>query len=311
MHLSDGIIQLRRQSVEEGGPYTHQAVIMGDSRILGVDAKYLSDIISQNIGSEFVIHNYAIPNHGIRTYYMFLKKYLRRHQAPRFIILSSAPIGITGEWSIQEIDTSEASVSYLSRLYSIKDILEAFPAAMAMQFIGIKVEGMSKLISYRARLRDRILEPATLFHNRMSAVKKAEREYSGGQFVESNIPITSDYISETKYYDYQFSVDAESVEWYQKFFELAKTSNIQVLILNVPVVSTLYQKREENTSHKIYRDTVSRWLEDYDNLIVLEPLLEAYEIEYFSDWHHLNREGMDRFTSEIARRLLDFVKASE
>lgn len=310
--LSDGIVAVRKQTLKNPESKYYDAIIVGDSRVLGINTKYISDQVSKALGTQQIFYNYAIPNHGIRAYYLFLKKFLQTHQPPKYIIFSSAPLGISGEWTVSEAQDSSTEIHYLTQLYSNRELRGVFPFWQRMGFNLNKLEQLSKLIAYRLRIKVGLGNPEQYFtKDKLEAIPRQEVEYNGAQIIVRNAPVGIDEMRRSPYYQFPIFPDAETVKWYGEFFALAQANNITVLICNMPIYQEILANRQVDGSNERYINVVDGWMREFDNLEILGSLLSAYELKYFSDWHHLNLEGIRQHSFVLADQLIEYLSKRE
>jgi len=318
--LSDSVMEYKSYLLNTQGNKRYDAVVFGDSRILSLNARYISEHVSEKLGRDFELYNFAVPNHGVSTYYLLLKKYLKNHPAPRHILFSSAPVNLSGDWSVEKSEGRSEALHRMCQLYSLKELSDVLPFRTMLKALTVKAERISFLVLYRGVIKKGLHKyykniikkgPANLndyFIDSMTTSIQACIKYNGGVIFERNKVVTEVEITANKYYNWILEIDHGMDFWYQKFFALAQENGIRVLIINAPVYHDILQNSERNGSNQTYRRAVERWQSKYSNIEVLGPLLQPYTIEHFNDWQHLNVPGTRQFTFSVTDYLTEYLK---
>jgi hypothetical protein len=307
--LSDSVIDYKSYLLNEGNSKKYDAVVFGDSRIMGLNAQYISEHVSGNLGRKFELYNFSIPNNGISTYYLLLKKYLKNQPAPRYILFSSAPVNLSGDWSVEKSVGRSEILHRMSQLYSLNELLEVLPVRMWVTALTVKAERLSFLLLYRGAVKKALVDPKNNFNDVMTGAIRSCIRYNGGNIFSRNKAVTEQEIKSNKYYEWNLEVDENVDYWYQRFFSLAQEHGIKVLLINAPVYHDILQNGELNGTNQTYRQVVQRWQLKFDNIEVLGPLQQSYTIENFSDWQHVNVSGTRQFTFSVTDYLIDYLKA--
>lgn len=309
--LSDNTVEYKSYLINQNNRLTYNAIVFGDSRILSLNAKYISEKVSESSNKEFNLYNFSTPNHGIRSYYLLLKKYLKNHQKPDYIIFSSAPLNISGEWSLDNTHENIGFIHRMVQMYSLNEMVEVLPFKVFMTSICVKFERLSMLILYRARIKKAIRKPELHFKDRMAFVLKSSRLYNGGIIFNRNKKLTQKEIRNSEYFDFPIEINDQMVYWYEKFFSLAENNGTRILIVNAPMHYEIIQNREADGSHDRYRQLLNRWQKKFDNIDILGSVFRGYELDYFNDWEHLNVRGTRKFTFEISDQLSRYLNDSK
>ncbi len=307
MTVSERIVAERIKALKSGALADVDMLIMGDSRALGLDAKFLEDRLATRDRRSIRVENFAIPNHGIRAYHLLLEELVSRQVVPRYIIFSSGPIGITGKWSIENIDRDQASRHYLVRIFPLWKLVRAVPMRQAYLMIETRIENFSKLVLYRKQIRQRIRNPRTFLQDRNAKLPELLAKAHGGIIISAGGVVHSNKVRQTMFYSTELVADQEAISAYEKFFRLAQSHDIQILLLNMPIVDMIDKHRAVMNRHSNYIQTVQKWVHQFDHIKIIPPLIMSYEMKYFGDAHHLNPEGLRKFNLELAERLFAFM----
>jgi hypothetical protein len=109
---SNTILLYKKNLVKNKQFKNYNALIMGDSRALGMQAKEISEIVSAETGGDYQFFNYSFPQSGVQNHFLLLKNYLKHQKAPKLIVLISSPIVLTGEWNLQHLEKPYPSSFY-------------------------------------------------------------------------------------------------------------------------------------------------------------------------------------------------------
>lgn len=298
--FSDNVILYKKEFVERQKNLRYDALLMGDSRVMGVDARLLSDALTQAKGRDFVVYNFALPNHDVRGHYLFLKKYLVRHQPPPVILFSAAPPTWGADWNIRrQTRRMSAEVHRFCLLYSWGEAWSSLPLQLWPRIVLAKLERLSFLLTYRQSIQyflqhirqRRILPP----------VKDLVLGRNGGVNFGTGIPPAETEVMASDYYQKVFAEDEDSVAWLERFFELAWEHDIKVICFNAPLPQIIFADRASDLRR--YEQTLQRITAKHPNVLLLTPIVEGYDLHYFRDVQHLNGPGFKIFSMELARRL--------
>lgn len=305
--ISYGILHYKDNIVKTENLDRFNGIFMGDSRILGLHAKEISDVVFTETGKRYEFFNYSFPQSGVQSYYLLLKKYLKYQKAPKVIVFMSSPIVLTGEWNFNKIERPFPIAFYcFSFLYSLRDTFASLPLETALAVARLKLENAFALIAYRAEIRKFLQDPST-YEDRREWLKRSMTVSNGGALMTRNVPPTVNEIKGSTFFTTEFKIDADSVNWYKKFFALALKHNIQVIIANAPLIDLVYAQREATGANVRYSREIMKFKKEFPHIHIIDPLVEPYGMEYFGDVHHLNREGFKKFTGSVGKRIAALI----
>ncbi len=303
IHYKEKILRKRDKKISPN------AILMGDSRILGLHAKEISDNL---INLNYSFYNYALPNHGVRGYYLLLKKYLKYNPAPEVILFYSSPIALTKAWNLDNVDKIDKKKLFrFVSLYSLIDSFEILPLKIFYKALMLKIEKISNLVTYRKKIR-KLFANRSDFKDKSSWLKSSLEISSGGAIICQNKEPTMKDVVTSEYYQTHFKLNSDSLYWFDQFFKLAQDNAIEIIISNAPLVKPTFKKREENGNNQKYIKQMKNFEKKFENITLIEPLLEGWNLSYFCDTQHLNKEGLKLFTEEssnkISKSLQNLVK---
>lgn len=305
--ISYGILHYKDSIVKTENLDRFNGIFMGDSRILGLHAKEISDSVFTETGKRYEFFNYSFPQSGVQSYYLLLKKYLKYQKAPEVIVFMSSPIALTGEWNFNKVEKPFSVAFYcFAFLYSLRDTLTSLPLETALAVARLKLENAFALIAYRAEIKKFLQDPST-YEDRREWLKRSMAISNGGALMTRNVPPTEQEIRESTFFKTEFKINADSINWYKKFFALALENNIQVIIANAPLIDLVYARRETNGANVRYAREIMKFKQQFPNIHLIDPLVEPYGMEYFGDVHHLNREGFKKFTGSVGKRIAALI----
>jgi len=305
--FADSTILYKKSLLEGKQQLDFDGIFIGDSRILGVDAKLISNMVLKEQNKNYEFYNFSLPDHGVRGYYLFLKKYLERHKRPEFVFFATAPIGLTGKWNIVKNDKSmSAQLHRFCLLFSVKDYYEVFPFKFFIRATLAKIERISFFIAYRRMIRD-FLENFDSARMNKPTLEQVTWNRNGGVNFGTGEPPSEEQVKSVAYYQMKFEVDKDTLYWYKKFFSLAEDQEIKVIIFNAPLMDVIYDKRQGDGTNQQYEKMIRIWQSEFKNISVMEPLLEPYDRKYFKDAQHLNGRGFQVFNHWLGEKFIQLL----
>lgn len=286
----------------------YNAILLGDSRAMGIDTNYISKNIQLKLKKDFLIYNYAIPGFGVQGYYLLLKKYLKYNKKPEYIFLSTRPLLLAGHVNIEKRSAREHKHRFFL-FFSIPEYFKITSFPFFIKTLHLKIERFSYLLMYRSNLK-KLYEQ--YYHSKKikPRIKLGLIENQGGGYPYSlgkKSNINDERIKESYTWKEDFYVDIDAMNWFEKLFNLAEENQIKVIIFNMPLVAPVFEKREKNGSNLRYKELLLTLEEKYKNITLLRPILESYETTYFSDPSHLNTEGNERFKTILFDKISDII----
>ena len=298
--LSEAVIREKHRRITSATPHPYNAVILGDSHAMSLNAKYISDYLRSHTGKEREMFNFALPSMGMHSYYFLLKQYLSHHPKPEWIVFVSDPLTVLEQWDIQ--NRPESHYRFCS-LFSLKDSWDAFSFPVFMHSLRITLEQQSKLLLYRKRIQ-LVLKTPWLYKDVYSPLEAFYQRSGGGNFIAPRTPPDQNLVETSDYYNVDFNPDPDFVYWYKKFLALAEARQIKVIILNAPVEARVYAKREADGFNARYRQFVTKTTQDFKNVFVVEPFLRwPFPTELYNRDFHVNTPGARRYTFAVAQEL--------
>lgn len=283
------------------------ALIMGDSRALGIHAKEISDYVTAESKEDFQFFNYSYPQSGVESYYLLLKDYMKYHNTPKLIIFIVSPITLTGEVNFKHLEKPYAVPLYnFTYLFSAVDSIKYLPRQAVSKALLIKLENNVKFIAYRGRIKELITHPES-YSDKSNLLQRSIQLSNGGNLIVRNILPTQKEIENSVFFKKVFVLDDYSIHWYEEFFQLAKENNIKIIVLNAPLIKSIFENRQKNGSNQIYINKMKSFKQQFDHIYLTDPLIIPYEMNYFSDDQHLNRDGykiFSEYTGKIISRVI-------
>jgi|GEM_PF-2824355 len=308
---SDVVIRYKERLVtgKDSLPDEPNMIIMGDSRALGLHARELSRGLTERLGRRIVVYNYSFPNHGLRGYSLLLKKYLRYHPKPEIIVFYSSPIAITGTWNLDDRhDVDDRDLFRFISLYSLRECYDVLPPGIFVRALRLKMERLSVLVAYRARIRD-LFQGLPEFRDEGRWIQRSFAQSGGGALIVRNKAPDIGEVLGSDYYRTDLYPDAEALTWIERFFAEAQDQGILVMVANAPLVNSIFEKRELSGANRRYRAVMEDFSRKFDHVVLTDPLIEGWGLSFFSDAHHLNREGFRRFSREQINVIARAVEA--
>lgn len=302
-----GVIDHKRRVLTSSDRKNYNALVLGDSQILRLDAKHVSEQLTKNLGRTFNVYNFAIQNHGVETYPLLLQKYLDYHHPPEYIFLSIPPLALTGEWSSKNTGEVSRSLYFMSDLYSIPEVFGMLPWRDYLRFSLVEIESLSSLVRYRLQLRESIRHNQWDLHVRIEEQEKSLSKYNGGTLIQRPSRMSIDEVRQLDYYDASIELDPYTLEIYHKVCRIAEKYDVKVLVTNVPILDEIVANREKSLSNQRYKQFIYSLVNRYEHVSYVEPIIRPYDYKYFEDWHHLTADGVEKFTHALVDDLSAFL----
>ncbi|MCD4779711.1 MAG: hypothetical protein K8S27_04075 [Candidatus Omnitrophica bacterium] len=305
--ISDRIIVYKGRMLNKIKPVNFDALLIGDSRLLGVDAKIIGDLIQQEKKKTFRCYNLSIPDSGIPAYYLILKKYLEDHkgQPPKWIFLSTSSSGLMRNHE----DRARQDIYHrFALLFPYSEGIKVVPIRDWLKYSIVKLESNSTMISFRKRIRDIFMNRELLDQKIVPICKAAYNRHGGIMQGSQNEPIPDWVFEDTDYFrNTDFEVDAHTEKWLRQFFELTARHGIQVGMFNMPMAQVIVENRNKKGFYQAFQAKVDDWQHKYPHVHFIGPPDIVYENKFFLDQHHLGGYGFQQFQQDFVRVLLDEI----
>ena len=299
----------RRSFLSQENPLKYEGVIIGDSRVMAVNAQKISAAISKKIGREFNVYNFSVFYSDIRHFYLILKNYLEKHESPEIVFLSLMPESVFGGWNVTGdiMNSREGYISRLCLLSSVHDLWLTYPKLFFLKKLLIpKIENMSYFLTYRLYLRH--FNSAQLKENHLQRIEDGMRKTSGGIYFAQDIPLTEETLKGMAFYNQDVNINVDSAKWYKKIIQLAERKEIPVIIFNAPYPDTVYNMREKNGFNRRYNRFIEEISKEFKNVYFVLPIIDKYKDDLSADWIHLNLKGVEIFNKQLTQKLGDIVR---
>lgn len=298
--LEDSLFIQRKSHLNGPKKLDYDGILIGDSRIIGINAKLISQTFSDTLKEDHNFHNFSLLYSDIRAHYILLKNYLEKHKKPQYIIFSSMPEATFNGWNIiYEMYNKHTHIYRFGTTFPLKDIYLTLPFRDFLKFIPIKTEGLSELFTYRGFIYSILVGKRRLQLEAQSYLNRSIDQKNGGVILGNTGHVTQKSIKRSLIYAQSTTMNENSVLWLEKFFQLAQENNIQVIMFNMPLLSSIYDQRMDNGFNKKYLNLLNELLKKYKNVTFIGPKIRTYDQKYFDDFSHLNTKGFDRFDKEL------------
>lgn len=291
------IYQFRKKIEQYFEHKTYNTIILGDSRALAIN--YAAPPDSD-------IYNYSFSNAGgLYPYPCFLQKYLRKNAPPQKIIWSFIPLMLTNEWEIfqDNIEKRDSELERAAFLYQVSDILFPLFQNIFWQNPATMESLLKKKIDINFKyLKNYVIEDYEPQHN-----QQLFNEKTGGLiFAES---VRWQYSPDTYLENVPFNIGKNTTRFINEFMAMAQQSNIQVFLFNMPIPSSVYQKRIDLGFYEKYFAYFAEIKREYPDNLFINPKILHYEDSFFVDGSHLNQWGAELFQQSDYPDLLQWIKS--
>ncbi len=300
--FSDRII-LHKMKIVRQDNKDFDALIMGDSRLLGINAKRMSKVFSKRKGKPYSVYNFSFPQADVRAYYLFLSRYLKDHPSPETVYFSVDPESFTGEDNfVREGSSMSTKLHRFCLMFSFKEGLRVYPLKQALHMLIGETERISFLYTYRRMIRDQI-EKGLLFEKDFVFKDTLITRNGGVLFGRLNrvLPLKKeDAPAEKKI----FVPDEDSLFWLKKFFQLTQQKKINLVYFDVPRQDQEYHETTEAEFYDGYRALIKALADQYENMRIAPPVQSRVTRRMYIDSRHLDGKGFEVYENVLFEVLL-------
>lgn len=240
--------------------------------------------------------NLALPALPIGPYYHCLLDYMENNPPPEYIIMAyhvdTEPILLFDTYANQGIDFPGEVISYFFNRGDKNQTLNYL-----LPFHVYK-DPIFKYL-YNSAFNPSDIQETRSENNQIVSKMLGDRGYyfimEQSKFPDGRLP--DDYSEESDCSDCEMKMyDPESDVYVDKFFSLTREYDIQVLLVSHPVREGKYGQFEETP------EPIRKLQNMYNNVSIPSEgwKIPFFENKYFSDPHHLNKSGAEKFSREIA-----------
>jgi len=296
-------------------------VIFGASRTLALNAATLE----VSAGGELSVYNLSVADLSAGSqFYLGLKQYLRYNKKPKLLLLSVVieDFGndIRGEIAIWPYTMDGAPIEDLGGgidrycdYFSLGLVLTSFPLPETAGLFKYYVGQVVPSIHYRDFIEN-VFPLSYMFDERVRGkkkktrfeiqkvhreVEKSLRDRSGQMIFNKNELVTDDMIQRAMPENPKvYSEDKD--KFIERFVALADENDIPVVFFFMPIISQRYEKMKELGWFDYAEKRFSEYENRYPNFMYYRDNRISYDKKYFGDWSHLNENGAERFSEDIA-----------
>ena len=301
------VMLLKRQVLEEASTPDFDMILLGDSRVMGLDARRLSDGISRQLQRDFKVYNFSLPNQGVRGYDLFLQKYLSHKKPPRYILFAPSPIAVSGEWDVETASNRKELLYRLVHMYDVRDMIGNYSLKTTLEICRMKIEGLIKFVIYRKAIRDALDDPAHFDCNYMDEIIPFMAKRNGAYLLGVFTTIPESEVRRSLYFQTPLKPDRNMLSVLDDFFKLARDHDIKVIVAHAPLHELIYDHRQGRGWNEDYARIVRGWGDNRDDVRFIEPILQSYPADNFTDAQHLNPEGMLQYQEKLSTDLMELI----
>ena len=304
--------------IEEG--HDRDMLLLGASRSLAVNARELE----LGLDAFENVYNHSVPSLGTSLqFYMILEKYLDHNEKPRAILLSLGPEAF-GQFRVDALFYTlwSGEAERFWRFFSLPELLRYMPFKEKIFIVPLYVQTLLNSYNYRMNLRD-YLEYNLFGVDRWGVddVVGRNRELLGvmdqtrGQLIywpdrqvtedemifENIVPLGG--LAEYEYESYYLRKD----ENIRRFLHLATAEGIPVVVFFMPVPQPRYELMDKYGNFNYTRRRMREFEDKFKSVFFLDRDIN-YDMKYFGDSSHLNREGAAKFNREFTADLKQLLE---
>jgi hypothetical protein len=251
-------------------------------------------------------YNLAVNAGMVPATYFQLRRALNAGARPKTIVVDF--------FALMLPDESPKATRRYTDLASPIDCFELAMLAGAPKFLNTTLLG-KLLPSYKCRFEIRKAIRAALEGRRASPwpaeawIWASWKAQNGAQPMPSNPdrkPAHPIFVSSVSPADW--TCDALDAIYVEKFLALARSHNIPVFWLMPPVSPEVQVWRNLRRTDEAYDRFARATLERHPEVVVLDARHSGYDNSVFIDSIHLNRQGAEVLTSDLALRLVNYLE---
>lgn len=294
----------------------YNVLLFGDSRSTFFDAKRLSDLLTETEKGNYQAYNLTFHHSDIRSYYLLLKKYLKKNEAPRMLFFCGMPEALFDGWNLKNSNPSDSAYWHRFFLkFAFFETIEVFPMKIQASTIIPRTENMLKLLEYRKYIKSLfnvsiLRQHIVNTHQFLKILNVAESNNGGGLMMVPDENKKGDPLGNLLLNPGN-KIDDDAVFWFKRFLSLANKNNIEVVVFNLPLKENLDRINEKNDFKKKYNLLLSNIANEFDNVKLLQPLIVDFPSEYFFDSNHLNESGIYKFYDEFFPSLTKLIEENK
>lgn len=304
----DDVFPIQTEKLEKlTGGEGADVLILGDSRSFSIKP----GLVAKALGKDLTAENLTWPFYGVDGYLYTLDSYLAYHDNPKYIVTSFMPnhIAIPTEYlTLGELDV-------------VRD--RAFASLPAWPMIPLLIEDGRWGMVWQ-RIEFEVAPPSTTYRRGINHVLASYRKGEGwperpdrqarwiseydthGAFTifetEVNPPNAVEFYTKN-YTPLELFNDPAVVSRFEDFLKRAEEKGIVVVLMNTPLPEVVVEHYEKTGVTPVYLDHIRRFEETYQNLYVIEPLIDPFPNDYLGDLGHLNQRGDREYEKIYPERL--------
>ena len=280
-----------------------------------VGFSFTPSVVSESLGGNLKVTNYAWPEAGYEIYDLMLEAYLEIKDPPKLLVAGLIPAGFGVKPELMRMKNAELT---RTRAYNILPTFFLMRKMAARREWFVLWDHFSYVcVPPSVRHRDRIKSVAfsILKGGGVPQRDAAERRMLSdmrdkGAFLlydkETFDPGALEAFEKT--YGKFKLYSNEPPPAIEPFLERANRHGITVLLVNPPVPLSQYERLRETGVLDFYASTVERWKSEYPNIHSVEPLVVSLPERLFGDVGHLNAEGDKVFQSLYSEALRSWAR---
>ena len=293
-HMSDRNIflmdiQLSKWGILKQGK-NWRSIIMGDSRGLAMNKE-------KAVADQYDLFNFCtVIIGGIHPYCYFLRTYLKYNNPPKVIFMTFLETTFStdsGLFRQPPIAFGDGQLYRASRYYSLAGL---FTEPIFKQFSSVRWQVLATRL-FPNKCYVKILEPLWLKEKYLD-MNTGFAAINGKHVWKPTEPVLDEMSR-------PYVPSALHIESMREFLAIAKEHGIEVVIVHIPTPQSLYDTQIQTGFFTEYFAILDRLSAEFPDTLKIGNKPYPYPDELFSDYHHLNDAGAERYNSAEFLELLE------
>ncbi len=242
-------------------------------------------------------YNLGTPGQSPTTSYFVLKEVLRFHK-PKIIIQEISFRGFS------------AKNQLVNGGYNF-DFMKISRNKLDFFFNGFKFSESLTFLFPSFRFRNNLRYVINYLYTGKKVKKSKEDTYKGKGFMSRNHSVTLDELKNNNIYEKKAfnasKLNKNRLKYLEKTVNLCKENKIQIIWVTAPLPKiTISKIRHGSKIYPFFKNLADQYRVPYINYYA-DKKVKFIDTSDFQDTHHLNRNGAKKLSTDLAKRILEYL----
>jgi len=242
-------------------------------------------------------YNLGTPGQSSTTSYFVLKEVLRFHK-PKIVIQEISYRGFS------------AKNQLVNGSYNF-DFMKMSRNKLDFFFNGFKFSESLTFLFPSFRFRNNLGYVINYLYTGKKAEKAKEDTYKGKGFISRNHSVTLNELKNNNIYEKKpfnaARLNKKHLKYLEKTVGLCKKNKIQIIWVTAPLPKiTISKIRHSSKIYPFFKNLADQYRVPYLNYYADEKI-KFIDTSDFQDTHHLNRNGAKKLSTDLAKRILEYL----